>query len=66
MKFSVKFKAFSACSCQLKDLDYLNKNSKGNLFILKHYLYSVFNFQSLGLCQETNNWVYVASYISIV
>ena len=36
--------------------DYLNKNSKGNLYILKHYVYSVSNFRPLGLCQETNNW----------
>ena len=33
--------------------DYLNKNSKGNLFILKHYLYSVSNFWPLG--QEAEN-----------
>ena len=49
-----------------KDTDYLNKNSKGNLFILKHYVHSVSNFRPLGLCQKTNNWIYVVSYISIV
>ena len=45
--------------------DYLNKNSEGNLFILKHYVYSVSNFRPLGLCQETNNQVYVVSYILV-
>ena len=28
--------------------DYINKNSKGNLFMLKLYVYS--NFRPLGLC----------------
>ena len=35
--------------------EYLNKNSKGNLITLKHYVYSVSNFRPLGLYQETNN-----------
>ena len=35
--------------------EYLNKNSKGNLITLKHYVYSVSNFRLLGLYQETNN-----------
>ena len=36
------------------------------IFLLKHYVYSVSNFRPLGLCQETNNWNLVVSYISIV
>ena len=46
--------------------EYLNKNSKGNLITLKHYVYSVSNFRPLGLYQETNNWINVVNYISIV
>ena len=33
---------------------------------VKKYVYSVSIFRPLGLCQETNNWIYVVSYISIV
>ena len=46
--------------------DYLNKNANVNLFILNHYLYSVSfskNFRPLGLCQETNIWIYAYKYI---
>ena len=46
--------------------EYLNKNSKGNLITLKHYVYSVSNFRPLCLYQETNNWIDVVNYISIV
>ena len=46
--------------------DYLNKKSKGNLIILKHFVYSVSNFWPLGHCQETNNWINFVSYISFV
>ena len=46
--------------------EYLNKNSKGNLITLKHYVYSVSNFRPLGLYQETNNWINAVNYISIV
>ena len=56
---------FKILIVQMIFTDYLNKNSKGNLFILKHYLYSVSNVRPLGLCQETNIWIYVVNYISI-
>ena len=46
--------------------EYLNKKSKGNLITLKHYAYSVSNFRPLGLSQETNNWINVVTYVSIV
>ena len=39
----------------------LNKNSKGKLFVLKNYLYSVSNFWPIDLCQETNIWINVVS-----
>ena len=39
----------------------LGKLSK---FFLKKYVYSVSNFRPLGLCQETNNWINVVTYIS--
>ena len=34
--------------------------------IVKLYVYYVSNFRPLGLYQETNNWINVVSYISIV
>ena len=37
-----------------------------NFVKVKKYVYSVSIFRPLGLCQETNNWIYVVSYISIV
>ena len=39
---------------KLQITPYLNKNSKGNVFILKKHLYAVSNFRPFGLCQETN------------